>query len=150
MVSAPFALHPKSPITSWEQLIAVENDYERIAAGTTSVRDEWAFRGQNTLAFPATSLERHCNNIGLTGEKVLDLEVKLIRDFARRYHLYGGSTPPPKGNTLEWLALLQHHGTPTRLTDFTYSFFIAAYFAVENADEDSTIWAVNTSLEFVR
>lgn len=40
---------------------------------------------------------------------------------------------------------MQHYGAPTRLLDFTYSFFIAAYFAMEKPCEESSshaIWAV--------
>ena len=37
-------------------------------------------------------------------------------------------------NDLEWLALLQHHGIPTRLIDFTPDPFIATFFAVESFD----------------
>lgn len=137
MTLAPYSPHPGNPIRRWEELTAVENEFYQ--------GDEWAFRGQPTLDFPATSLERHCRSLGLIGTAIADLEVKLIRDFARRYHLYGGSSPPPEGHTLEWLALMQHYGTPTRLLDFTYSFFVAAYFALENADSDSVIWAFNAT-----
>lgn len=107
--------------------------------------DGWAFRGQDTLRFPATSLERHCRGLGLAGTAIVDLEVKLIRDFARHYHHYNRATPPPKGYTLEWLSILRHYGTPTRLLDLTYSFFIAAFFALETADDAAVIWALNVS-----
>jgi hypothetical protein len=38
---------------------------------------------------------------------------------------------------------MQHHGAPTRLLDFTYSIYVAAYFALESADADAAVWAVN-------
>jgi len=38
---------------------------------------------------------------------------------------------------------MQHHGAPTRLLDFTYSFYIAAYFALEESEKDCAIWALN-------
>jgi hypothetical protein len=44
------------------------------------------------------------------------------------------------------LALLRHYGGPTRLLDFTYSPFIAAYFALQKqeAGKDSAVWAIST------
>jgi hypothetical protein len=36
---------------------------------------------------------------------------------------------------------MQHHGAPTRLLDFTYSIYVATYFATEAADGDSAVWA---------
>jgi hypothetical protein len=46
---------------------------------------------------------------------------------------------------LEWLALIQHYGGPTRLLDFTKSVFVAAHFAVGtlNQSDEAAIWAIN-------
>jgi hypothetical protein len=70
------------------------------------------------------------------------LERKLIREFQRAYHQYAGHVPPD-GAAIEWLSLMQHYGAPTRLLDFTYSIYVAAYFALEAADDDSVVWAIN-------
>lgn len=44
---------------------------------------------------------------------------------------------------MEWASIMQHHGAPTRLLDFTYSIYVAAYFALETADHDCAVWAVS-------
>lgn len=52
----------------------------------------------------------------------------------------------PHGDELEWLSLMQHHGAPTRLLDFTWSPYVAAFFALERATEDAAVWALNLPL----
>jgi hypothetical protein len=38
---------------------------------------------------------------------------------------------------------MQDHGAPTRLLDFTWSPYVAAFFALHNATEEGVIWACN-------
>jgi hypothetical protein len=83
---------------------------------------------------------------GRVGDKekrpLSDVEKGLLRDFKRKCHHHLQDVPPD-GNALEWLTLMQHYGAPTRLLDFTYSFFVALYFAVEDADEECAVWAID-------
>lgn len=50
---------------------------------------------------------------------------------------------PEYSDHLEWLFLMQHHGTPTRLLDWSENILIAAFFAI-NSDynEDAEIWSI--------
>jgi len=66
----------------------------------------------------------------------------VLREFRRRYHHYSKDVPDAKDD-LEWLALMQHHGAPTRLLDWTYSIYVAAYFALEDAEGDCAVWAMD-------
>jgi len=103
----------------------------------------WIYRGQrDTKKGLKTTLERACENYGDPSNKWKKNEEKLLREFQRKYHHYSAYLPYKK-NTLEWLSLMQHHGAPTRLLDFTYSFYVAAYFALEEADNDCAVWAIN-------
>ena len=38
---------------------------------------------------------------------------------------------------------MQHHGAPTRLIDFTWSPYVAAFFALERTLNDGVVWAMN-------
>jgi len=49
-------------------------------------------------------------------------------------------------STLDWLCLMQHHGIPTRLLDWTESILIALYFAVKEKNLcDGYIFALNAT-----
>ena len=103
----------------------------------------WAFRGQRVPAwFLATALERGADIGRVTPTSRLHLERVILRQFQRRAHIVLPSPPPPDA-VLEWLALIQHHGGPTRLLDFTYSLYIAAFFALEFASDDAVVWAIH-------
>jgi hypothetical protein len=80
---------------------------------------------------------------GLSGsnlEKEEKTMLRLFKDQALQHLDFR-----PEGDW-EWLAIAQHHGSPTRLLDWTRNPLVAAYFAVEQAHNgDSAIYAYQKS-----
>jgi hypothetical protein len=108
-------------------------------------RRGWLFRGQRVANWTLkTSLERCCERLDVIPEKRRPIEDRIIREFRRAYHQFANHVPN-RETTVEWLSIMQHHGAPTRLLDFTYSIYVAAYFALEDADSsaDSAVWAID-------
>lgn len=100
----------------------------------------WLFRGHRCPGWKLeTSLERTCKRCGI-GQ--LDYERQIWTEFRRHAHSYVARVPAVS-DTLDWLAFMQHYGAPTRLLDFTYSFWIALFFAFEEADTDCAVVALN-------
>jgi hypothetical protein len=74
---------------------------------------------------------------------VLDLEGGLIRRFQRQCHHYLIDTPQ-EDNLMEWLALMRHYGAPTRLMDWTWSFYVALFFAIHRSEaKRCAVWALD-------
>jgi len=93
-----------------------------------------------------TGLERVSGAIDGGLQNARKREIGLMREFIRRAHQYLFDVPEVK-NGLEWLALMQHHGAPTRLLDWTYSLHVAAHFALKHALENGAnlvIWMIDT------
>ncbi len=109
----------------------------------------WAFRGlRDATRKLESSLRRYRKYFPNYLKDLKKAEIVLLRDFRRRFHHYS-TYVPREDDCLEWLSLMQHHGAPTRLLDFTYSIYIAAYFALEKPPLEEpkdhyAIWAINT------
>lgn len=113
---------------------------------------DWLFRGQSDAVWELkTSLDRLFEDIQPLikmhkgrGRKFAKNthEQLLIKKFQQNAHLYL-STLPEVSDRLEWLALMQHYGAPTRLLDVTLSPYIAAYFALEARHGDCCVFAFN-------
>ena len=105
---------------------------------------QWTFRGQSDDRELTTKIERLGNSFHVESKDLPDYEWKLVREFRRRAHIYYAN-PPKEHEHVEWLALLRHHEGPTRLLDFTYSPFIATFFALEATEKDDipVVWAIN-------
>lgn len=68
------------------------------------------------------------------------IEMYIIDHFKRVAPSLKNHLPESK-NHLDWLILMQHFGTPTRLLDWTESILVAAFFACSaNENEDGELW----------
>jgi hypothetical protein len=99
------------------------------------------FRGQCAKYNLQTSFERACATANVPLREASAWEAKILREFKRRYHHYSTHAPNMEDD-VEWLALMQHHGAPTRFLDWTYSLEIATYFALRasaDPEEDAAV-----------
>ena len=123
-----------------EITVATWNEFVALSAEL----DGWAFRGQQDAGWPLqTSLARYLQAYVPDRSSWRLREERAIRIFRRKAHNYLDN-PAVLDNALRCLALMQHHGAPTRLLDFTKSPFVAAFFALERAIGDAAVYALNT------
>jgi hypothetical protein len=157
------------PITDWKTLVKKADQHSE-SEKNKNPKERWIFRGHPKEDYPLlTYLERAIADIGtknkndekdssnknkleelekflskeFNGQPIGQIEKGLIRRFQRQYYHFDLRVPP-KHNILEWLALMRHYGAPTRLLDWTYSFYIAVFFALEQAEGECAVWALET------
>lgn len=122
-----------------------------------SSEKKWIFRGHTAPRKSLkSSLERAVEYYPEHLQKKNKAEDRLLREFKRRYHQYS-SDAPENSDYLEWFSIMQHYGAPTRLLDFTYSIYVAAYFALEHTGEGpfeifavDLNWAIRESLKNIK
>jgi hypothetical protein len=120
-------------ITAWSELEELARTHEG-----------WAFRGQRRASWQLwSSLSRHLTAYVPDQRQWPEREARAIRIFRRKAHSYM-TDPNFLDDELRCLALMQHHGAPTRLFDFTKSPFVAMFFALESATGDAALYALNT------
>jgi hypothetical protein len=110
---------------------------------TSRPYNNWAFRGERDERWPLySSLSRYLQNFGVSPLAWPEQEARILRIFKRKAHQFLVQPPDPDDD-FQWLALMQHHGAPTRLIDFTWSPYVAAFFALERSLADGVVWALN-------
>jgi len=123
-------------IKSWADLLALE--------------PQWSsdiFRGQSDASWPLeSSLARAVRkgwSMGRQDEKdEVYAEYWSVSKFQRRAHYYLQHLPPV-ADYVAWLSVMQHHGAPTRLVDFTRSLYVALYFAIIDAEAEAAVWMLD-------
>lgn len=120
-------------IGSWAQFRELADSRER---------KRWAFRGQAHADAPLySSLSRYLMTHGVHPDAWPHQELRILRIFQRKGH-QRIEQPPADDDLFQWLALMQHYGAPTRLLDFTWSPYVAAFFALEAASAPAVVWAL--------
>jgi hypothetical protein len=121
------------------------SDFETILSNNFQ---SWAFRGQKDKNWLLQStLQRYLTKAQIHSSRWEIQEQRILRVFKRKANHFLTHLIPDEDD-FQWLALMQHHGAPTRLLDFTWSPYVAAFFALINADTDAAIWCLNTSKIF--
>jgi hypothetical protein len=76
----------------------------------------------------------------------------MLREFIRKAHKIS-DIKLGTSQIIEWLTVMQHYGCPTRLVDFTRSFYVASYFALHSKNcnnSDAAVWGFNEKWLFER
>ena len=127
-------------IPSWNDFVQLCN---------TDFVGSWHFRGVLENWPLETALERAGRHWRIPMSDLPQIEKAMLREFKRAYPPDASALAPDDNDTLAWLALMQHHGAPTRLLDWTYSPFVAAFFALDallncgEGERKAAVWALS-------
>lgn len=136
------AKRAKAPRRSYA-VVRVESWDDFLKSMTDLRYAHWAFRGERDARWPLySSISRYFHSFHVNPEAWPEQERRILRIFKRKAHVYL-EQPPSPDDDFQWLALMQHHGAPTRLIDFTWSPYVAAFFALERTVGEGVVWAVN-------
>jgi hypothetical protein len=107
--------------SSWK----LESSLFRILKKNQDIRNYYSA----SLSKPSTKLNREI------------YESEIISHFMKSAHLYLSSVPD-RENKFDWLSLMQHYGTPTRMLDFTFSPYVALAFALSGIEKEAAVYCV--------
>lgn len=126
--------------------------FQEIFADAPSPR-RWIYRGSRRRGL-VSSLERACRAAAIDLARAPEIERLLVREFRRNYR--GADAAIVASDTLYCMGLMRHYGAPTRLLDWTYSPYIALFFAIkdlepcdsgaEGDDPVGHLWALDTAV----
>lgn len=133
------------PLESFARVLRFESAGEFLAVLHSYPLKEqrWAFRGHADIDWNLEPSIERLQRLYSNSFRI-DAETYIRKAFRRRAHHFLQSVPGEL-EELEWMALMRHHGAPTRLLDWTRSPYVAAFFALADAKEDgvSSIWAID-------
>ncbi|NTU73929.1 FRG domain-containing protein [Candidatus Roizmanbacteria bacterium] len=132
---------PRSQADQPSNLVARGIDWDKYKADISSLKgSSFIFRGQNKPSRLRTSFHR-------TGradlERFLDEDIQSLHRHlsSRTRHVFNLEVPNENG---AFFNLVQHHGYPTPLLDWTYSPYVAAFFAYRGLSKEQVENALPT------
>jgi hypothetical protein len=140
---------PKRRIVNWAEFEVIANQ-----AWPSPERKQYFFRGQADSSWPLKpSLARVVPPGSMKAEELDELQQEAMGFFCAHVNApengNGGLLSPPPEHGIDWAGVMQHHRAPTLLLDWSYSPFVAAYFAVAALDhweKDGAVWFFDESL----
>jgi len=117
------------------------NIHDAVKIGTTLTLS-W-FRGHSQVYNELTPRIFRSNYTNMVVKKFRpNIEFEMVEQFKLRAPAFSSKIPPQEDH-VTWLFLMQHHGMPTRLLDWTENVLVALYFAVfERPNEDGELWSI--------
>lgn len=109
-----------------------------------SASEQWIFRGHADSSWILSTTRERFKNRSTFAESIEEQAIKMFKG-AKEYEEVKKYAPQ---TTFEWLYMIQHYGMPTALLDWTFSPFVASFFAFRyldpyKPDSSVAVWAVN-------
>lgn len=106
--------------------------------------NDFIFRGQsNSEWLLEPKLDRVLHNSKRNRYEKSTIEKAMIEKCQKNAQLYI-ELLPEKEDYYSWFSLIQHYGGPTRFLDFSYSPYIALFFAInQTSSKNIALWCIN-------
>jgi hypothetical protein len=128
---------PEYHVSSWREFLDVTRPLNESVRPFTS---RCVYRGAADASWSLrTTLARGMGNVD--SSVAIKIEQEALASFQAAVRLWPDvQTPDDVDERFDWWALMQHHGAPTRLLDWSRSLYVATYFAVETRwDADGAV-----------